>query len=162
MVSSLLDSVFQLLLDLTSTFRADEVELRSEVLALRRQVQVLERQVRRVRWSPGDRMLLAALRRRLPSSAWPGLLVKPATVLGWHRQLVRRRWAAYPGRPRRGRPPLSQDCWQLILRIARENPRWGYFRIRGELLKLGHRVAATTIRSILSRRASRQLAGAPI
>lgn len=149
MVASLLYSVVRLLLDLTSTFRAEKAELRSEVLALRRQVQVLERQVRRVRWSPGDRMLLAALRERLPRFAWPGLLVKPATVRGWHRQLVRRRWAAYGVRPRRGRPPLSQDCRQLVLRMARENPTWGYFRIRGELLKLGHQVAATTIRSIL-------------
>jgi putative transposase len=119
------------------------------VLELRRQVQVLERQVKRVRWTLGDRMIMAALRERLPSSAWAGLVVKPETVLGWHRALVRRRWAAYRCRPRRGRPPISQDCRHLIIRMARENSGWGYFRIRSEMLKLGHLVAATTIRSVL-------------
>jgi hypothetical protein len=76
------------------------------------------------------------------------MLVKPETVLGWHRALVRREWAAYQGRPRRGRPPISREYRQLIVRMARENPGYGYFRIRGELLKLGHHVAAT-IRSVL-------------
>ena len=75
--------------------------------------------------------------------------MKPETVLGWHRALVPRKWAAYRGRPRRGRPPISEECRQLILRMASENPRWGYLRIRGEMLKLGHTVAATTIRSVL-------------
>src|SRR5207302_2399657 len=94
-------------------------------------------------------MLLAALRERIPRSGWAGLLVKPETVLGWHRGLVRGKWAAYSRRPRRARPPISAESRQLILRMARENPGWGYFRIRGELLKVGHRVAATTIRSVL-------------
>ena len=94
-------------------------------------------------------MVLAALRERVPRSGWAGLLVKPETVLGWHRALLRRKWAAYRGRPRRGRPPISAECRQLIVRMARENPRWGYFRIRGELLKLGHELAATTIHSVL-------------
>ncbi len=62
---------------------------------------------------------------------------------------MRRKWAAYRERPRRGRPPTSAECRLLILRMARQNPRWGYFRIRGELLKVGHSVAATTIRSVL-------------
>jgi len=62
---------------------------------------------------------------------------------------VRRNWAAYRGRPRRGRPPISGEVRQLIIRMARENPGWGYFRLRGELLKVGHGVAATTIRSVL-------------
>lgn len=95
---------------------------------LRRQVQVLERQIKRVQWSPGDRMVLAALRERIPQSAWAGLLVKPETALGWNRQLVRRKWAVYRERPQRGRPPISAECRQLILWMARENPRWGYFR----------------------------------
>ena len=149
MVGSLLYSLVRVMLDVVATNRSDQAKLQAEVLALRRQVQVLERHVKRVRWSPGDRMLLAALRERIPPSAWAGLLVKPETVLGWHRDLVRRKWAAYRGRPRRGRPPTSEECRGLILRMARENPRWGYFRIRGELLKLGHAVAATTIRSVM-------------
>src|SRR6266566_1537230 len=82
-------------------------------------------------------MILAALHERLPRSAWAGLLVRPETVLGWHRALVRRKWAAYA------------ECRALIIRMAKENPTWGYFRIRGELLKVGHTVATTTIRSVL-------------
>ncbi len=149
MLGSLIYALVRIVLDLLTTSHSDQAQLQAEVLALRRQVQVLERQIKRVRWSPGDRMMMAALRERLPRSAWAGLLVKPETVLGWHRALVRRKWATYRGRPRRGRPPTSAACRQLILRMARENPRWGYFRIRGELLKLGQRVAATTIRSVL-------------
>jgi putative transposase len=129
----------------------DQAKLQAEVLALRRQVQVLERQIKRVNWTPADRMVLAALRDRLPRSAWAALRVQPETVLGWHRQLVRRRWAAYRNRPSRGRPPLSAECRELVVRMARENSRWGYFRIRGELLKLGYTVSATTIRSLLRR-----------
>lgn len=149
MVASLFYSLVRVLLDVLTTNQCDQAKLQAEVLALRRQVQVLERQIARVRWTPGDRMIMAALRSRLPQTAWAGLLVNPETVLGWHRALVRRKWAAYRGRPRRGRPSISKENRQLILRMARENPRWGYFRIRGELLKLGHTVAATTIRSVL-------------
>ncbi len=83
-------------------------------------------------------MVMAALRDHLPQSAWAGLLVRPETVLGWQRALVRRKWAAYRGR---GRPPISAECRDLIIRMATENPGWGYFRIRGELLKVGHTVA---------------------
>lgn len=149
MLASLLYSLLRALLDVLATSRGDQAQLQAEVLALRRQVQVLERQIKRVRWTPGDRMLMAALRDHLPKSAWAGLLVRPETVLGWHRALVRRKWAAYLRRPRRGRPRTSTECRELILRMAKENPGWGYFRIKGELLKLGQAVAATTIRSVL-------------
>lgn len=149
MVASLLYALVRVLLDAIAMRHGDEAKLRAEVLALRRQVQVLERQVKRVHWRPGDRMIMAALRSYLLSSAWAGLLVRPETVLGWHRSLVRRKWAAYRGRPRRGRPPIPRECRDLIVRMAKENPGWGYFRIRGELLKVGHTVAATTIRSVL-------------
>ena len=149
MAGSLIYLLLRALLDLFVTSRADQAKLQAEVLALRRQVQVLERQIKRVHWKPADRMLLAALRERIPRSGWAGLLVKPETVLGWHRALVRSKGAAYNRRPRWGRPPISAESRQLILRMARENPGWGYFRIRGELLKVGHRVAATTIRSVL-------------
>jgi hypothetical protein len=103
-VGSLIYSLLRVLLDALATSHGDQAKLQAEVLALRRQVQVLERQIKRVRWSAGDRMMLAALRERIPRSGWAGLLVKPETVLGWHRELVRRRWAAYQARPRRGRP----------------------------------------------------------
>jgi hypothetical protein len=149
--ASVLYSLIRLLLDVAATSRQEKVKLQAEVLVLRRQVQVLERQITRVQWSPADRMILAALRERLPRTAWSALLVQPETVLGWHRELVRRRWAAYRRRPRRGRPPLEEECRELIIRMARENPSWGYFRIRGELLKLGRMVSATAIRSVLKR-----------
>jgi len=96
-------------------------------------------------------MILSALALRLPRSAWSALIVQPETVLNWHRALVRRKWAAYSRRGRLGRPRLPEECRQLILRLAKENPRWGYMRIRGELLKLGHVVSPTAIRNLLRR-----------
>ena len=151
MVASLAYALARLLLELLRLWGSDEAALRAEVLALRRQVQVLERKIKRVHWTAGDRMTLAALRRWLPKASWPGLLVGPETVLGWHRELVRRRWAACGRPPRHGRPLLQEDLRVLVGRMAKENPGWGYMRIRGELLKLGQRVAATTIRSVLIR-----------
>ncbi len=75
-----------------ATRHREQADLQSEVLALRRQVQVVERQIKRVHWSPGDRMVLAALRQRIPRSGWAGLLVKAATVLGWHRPWCEGSW----------------------------------------------------------------------
>lgn len=149
MVASLIYALARVLLDAIALRRSGPAELEAEVLALRRQVQVLERQIKRVRWTPADRMIMAALRDRLSPMAWAGLLVRPETVLGWHRALVRRKWASYHARPRRSRPRIPAECRHLIIRMAMENPSWGYPRIRGELLKLGHTVAATTIRSVL-------------
>ena len=80
-----------------------------------------------------------------------GMLVQPETVLGWHRELVRRKWAAFGRRRGPGRPGLDPEIQKLILLMAKENPRWGCVRVRGELLKLGHRVSATAIRKLLRR-----------
>ena len=88
-MASMLYSLIRVVLDAIATSHSNEAKLRAEVLVLRWQVQVLERQIKRVRWEPGDRMILAALRERLPRSAWATLLVQPETVLGWHRELVR-------------------------------------------------------------------------
>ena len=151
MLFSALYSALRLVIELIKLQTRDTKALQAEVLALRQQVRVLERQVKRVRWQPSDRLILSVLRERLPRSAWAGLLVRPETVLGWHRKLVRRRWAAYLGRRRVGRPPLAEECRQLIRQMAEENPTWGYFRIRGELMKLGYTVSATAIRSVLRR-----------
>ena len=134
MVFSLVYALLRVLLDVFATSHGDRAKLQAEVLALQRQVEVLERQIKRAHWTPGDRVVMAALHDRLPQSAWAGLLVKPETVLGWHRKLVRRKWAAYRGRPRRGRPPITAECRDLIIRRAEDNPGWGYFRIRAELL----------------------------
>ena len=153
MLLGLVYSLLRLLLELLLVRSRSEAGLRAEVLLLRHQLRVLRRQSRRPRWQPGDRLLLAALSRQLPRPAWASFLVSPETIVRWHRELVRRRWAAFGRRPRRqpGRPPLPSECQQLILRLARENPGWGYRRIQGELRKLGQEVSATSIRGILRR-----------
>ncbi|MGH2667600.1 MAG: integrase core domain-containing protein, partial [bacterium] len=112
-------------------------------------VKVLSRQRQRPSFRPGDRMLLAAASRLLPRDRWKAFLVTPRTLLRWHRELVRRKWTYRRRRP--GRPRLDPETVDLILRLARETPRWGYLRIRGELLKLGVRVSATAIRTTLRR-----------
>ncbi len=97
---------------------------------------------RRSNWA--DRAVLAGLARLLPCPAWRGLLVQPATLFRWHRDLVRRRWT-YPHR--RGRPSAAAELRALVLRLARETPTWGYRRIHGELCRLGYRdrIGASTV-----------------
>jgi hypothetical protein len=122
-----------------------------ELLVLRHQVKVLQRQVKRPRLHRLDRLLLAAASRAMPRDLWSSFVVRPETLLRWHRELVRRKWT-YKRRGRPGRPPIDSEVRALIVRLGRENPRWGYQRIRGELLKLDLRVSATTVRTVLLRR----------
>ena len=119
-----------------------------EILVLQHQVAVLRRQVKRVEYRPADRALFALLSRALPRSAWRSFLVTPETLLRWHRALVTRKWTQ-PRSP--GRPPLPPGTVELIVRLARQNPRWGYQRLQGELRKLGIAVSATSIRAVLRR-----------
>jgi putative transposase len=127
-------------------FRSAEAK-EVEILVLRHELAVLRRQHPRPRLQPKDRALLATLSRHLPRTRWSVFLVKPETLLGWHRRIVRRRWT-YPT-VSRGRPPVPDQVQQWIVRLASENPRRGYQRIRGELLRLDCRVSASSISRVL-------------
>jgi hypothetical protein len=122
-----------------------------EILALRHQLLVLQRQVGKPVVTGTDRAVLAGLLHHLPTDKLRRLvlLVRPDTVLRWHRDLLKRRHAATGVPKRRGRPPTIRSIRALVLRLARENSSWGYRRIHGELAALGIKVAASTVWEIL-------------
>jgi len=121
----------------------------AELLVLRHENAVLRRQAGRTLYEPADRLWLAALSRLIPRHQWRQVFaVTPATILAWHRRLVARKWD-YTSRRRAGRPATAAGIRQLVIRIASENPTWGHRRIQGELVRLGHSIAASTIWQIL-------------
>jgi putative transposase len=124
-------------------------DLAIEVVVLRHEVAVLRRQVHRPALEPADRAVLAGLARLLPRQRLGHLFVQPSTLLRWHRDVVAKRWTYPHGRP--GRPALSNGTTALVLRLAKDNPQWGYRRIHGELATMGIVIAASSVWAILKR-----------
>ncbi len=148
MLFAFLYSWLRLLLDVAD-LRLRVGDHEAELLLLRHQLRVVRRQVKRPRFEPADRAIMAALSRLASRAALSSMLVQPETVLGWHREIVRRKWAAFGRLRRPGRPPLNDEVIGLIFRMVKDKPKWGCVRIHGELLKVGHRVSITAIRNLL-------------
>jgi putative transposase len=127
----------------------DKRDREAEILVLRHQVKVLRRKACRPKLSRLDKLFLAAVSRILPKERWSSFVVTPTTLLRWHREVVRRKWTHRAKRT--GRPPIDPQVRELVIRMAKENPRWGYVRIQGECRKLGIRVGASTIKRLLLR-----------
>src|SRR5450756_1293844 len=147
MVFSLLYMVLRAVFRLAPA--GDQRDREVEILVLRQQVAVLQRKAGRPKLRRRDRLFLAAAAHLLPKERWSCFIVTPATLLTWHRGLVKRKWSYR--RKRTGRPPLDTEICRLIVRLAKDNPRWGYVRIQGELRKLGIRVGASSIKRLLLR-----------
>jgi putative transposase len=137
------------LLSCLTVLTRHQVSKDAELLVLRHENAVLRRQISRVRYEPGDRVWLAAMSRLVPRRRWGEVFaVTPATLLAWHRRLVTRKWD-YTSRRRPGRPSTAAAIRKLVIRMATENPAWGHRRVQGELVRLGHPIAASTVWQIL-------------
>ncbi len=147
MLFSLLYMVLRVVLRLVPAGEARDRE--AEIVVLRHQVKVLQRKAPRPKLSRLDKLFLAAASRILPKERWSSFVVTAANLLRWHRELVRRKWTYKPART--GRPYIDAEVRELVIRMAKENPRWGYVRIQGECRKLGIRVGASTSKRLLHR-----------
>jgi putative transposase len=145
--------VIRFVFSLVAVLVRSDMSRDAELLVLRHENAVLRRQVRRPRYESADRLWFAALSRLVPRRLWPAVFpvfpVTPATILRWHRRLVARKWT-YTDRRRSGRPSTAVAVKKLILRMARDNPGWGHRRVQGELARLGHQVAPSTVWEILN------------
>jgi putative transposase len=149
MIFSVVYLLVRCLLGCLAVLARHEASKDAELLVLRHENAVLRRQVGRVRYEPGDRLWLAALSRLVARRRWGEVFaVTPATLLAWHRRLVARKWD-YTSRRRPGRPSTAAAIRKLVIRMAMENPAWGHRRVQGELVRLGHPVAASTVWQIL-------------
>ncbi|MEV4176344.1 integrase core domain-containing protein [Nonomuraea sp. NPDC049709] len=143
-------AVTRRLLSLPALLFRSDVSKEAELLVLRHENAVLRRQVPRVRYELADRLWLAALSSLIPRRRWVKIFsISPATLLTWHRKLVANKWD-YNWRRRPGRPPTAAAVKALVLRMAADNPTWGHRRIHGELTRLGHKIAASTVWNILN------------
>ena len=149
MILSIVYLVVRCLLGCPMVLARSEASKDAELLALRHENAVLRRQISRVRYQRADRLWLAALSRLIPRRRWGEVFaVTPATLLAWHRRLITHKWD-YTSRRRPGRPSTATTIRKLVIRIATENPTWGHRRVQGELVKLGHPIAASTVWQIL-------------
>jgi putative transposase len=151
MIVSLLYRATRALLSVPAVLLRQDTAKDAELLVLRHENAVLRRQVKgRIRYEPVDRLWLAALSSLLPRHCWSSVFpITPGTLLTWHRRLIARKWDYTARRRRTGRPPTVAGLKKLMLRLARGNPRWGHRRIQGELARLGHRIAPSTVWTIL-------------
>ncbi len=124
--------VLSFLLDLAHVLTRSDHAKDVELLLLRQQLRLYERQAKQPRPARWEKVLLASLAAKLPDLSRVALVFTPATLLRWHREIVKRTWT-FDNRPRRGRPPVAAACVELIVRLAQENPRWGYGKLQGEL-----------------------------
>jgi putative transposase len=142
---SILYRLVRWLLGLSAMLMRRDLSKDAELLVLRHENAVLRRQVARVHYRPVDRMWLAALSRLVPPRRWAEIFpVTPATILAWHRRLISRKWD-YTAQRHPGRPPTAAAIKKLVVRMAAENPTWGHRRVQGELIRLGHHIAASTV-----------------
>ena len=150
MLLSLVYRLVRCLLGLLAMLVRSDLSKDAELLVLRHENQVLRRQLSgRLRWDHADRLWLAALSRQVSRRRWAVVFpVMPGTILRWHRSLIARKWD-YASRRRLGRPSTGTSVEALIIRMARESPAWGHRRIQGELARLGHAIAASTVWEIL-------------
>ena len=149
MIISVVYLLVRCLLGCLMVLTRHQVSKDAELLVLRHENAVLRRQIGRVRCEPGDRLWLLALSRLVPRRRWGEVfMVTPATLLAWHRRLVARKWD-YTSRRRPGRPSTAAAIRKLVIHMATDNPAWGHRRVQGELVRLGHPIAASTVWQIL-------------